>query len=72
MGHAETLYPEFRKTMRGTYKAPVQCTRYCCGWVGFEGLPASAPGLKCIVGGGYGPGDQEILKATAPPAPRTQ
>ena len=63
MGHAETLYPEYRKKLKGTYKAPAQCTRYCCGWLGFEGLPDSAPGLKCIIGGGYGALDQEISKS---------
>jgi hypothetical protein len=63
MGHAETLYPEYRKKMRGTYKAPAQCTRYCCGWLGFEGLPDSAPGLKCIIGGGYGALDKEVAKS---------
>ena len=62
MGHAETLYPEYRKKLKATYTAPAQCTRYCCGWLGFEGLPDSAPGLKCIIGGGYGAQDQEILK----------
>ena len=62
MGHAETLYPEYRKKLRATYKAPAQCTRYCCGWLGFEGLPDSAPGLECIIGGGYSAQDQEILK----------
>ena len=63
MGYAETLYPEYRKKLKTTYKAPDRCTRYCCGWLGFEGLPASAPGLRCIVGGGYSGQDQELLKA---------
>jgi hypothetical protein len=62
MGHAETLYPEYRKKLRATYKAPERCTRYCCGWLGFEGLPDSAPGLRCIIGGGYGALDQQLLK----------
>ena len=61
-GHAETLYPEYRRTLSASYKAPAQCTRYCCGWLGFEGLPDSAPGLTCIIGGGYGTQDQELLK----------
>jgi hypothetical protein len=30
---------------------PAACERYCCGWLGFEGLPRSALGLSCIVGG---------------------
>ena len=63
MGHAETLYPEYRKKLKATYTAPAQCTRYCCGWLGFEGLPDSAPGLKCIIGGGYGAQDKEILNS---------
>lgn len=62
MGHAETLYPEYRRTLAGSYKAPAQCTRYCCGWLGFEGLPDSAPGLKCIIGGGYSAQDKDILR----------
>ena len=63
MGHAESLYPEYRKKLKASYKIPAQCTRYCCGWLGFEGLPDSAPGLKCIIGGGYGAQDQEILES---------
>jgi hypothetical protein len=63
MGYAETLYPEYRKKLKATYKAPDRCTRYCCGWLGFEGLPASAPGLRCIIGGGYSAQDQELLKS---------
>lgn len=62
MGHAHTLYPEYRRMLKATYKAPTQCTRYCCGWLGFEGEPDSAPGLKCIIGGGTGEQDREILK----------
>jgi len=31
--------------------------------LGFEGSPDSAPGLKCIIGGGYGAQDQDILKS---------
>jgi hypothetical protein len=66
MGYAETIYPEYRKKLQSTYKAPERCARYCCGWLGFEGLPDSAPGLKCIIGGGYGAQDQEILKTLKP------
>lgn len=51
MGYAETLYPEYRRKLRGAYTPPAACGRYCCGWLGFEGLPASAPGLSCIIGG---------------------
>ncbi len=28
LGHAETLYPEYRKKIRSTYLAPSSCTRY--------------------------------------------
>ena len=62
MGHAVTLYPEYRRTLRNSYKRPTQCTRYCCGWLGFEGEPDSAPNLKCIIGGGTGEQDREVLK----------
>lgn len=65
LGYAETTYPEYRKKTQATYQAPTQCTRYCCGWLGFQGLPDSAPGLKCIIGGGYGAQDQELLKSSA-------
>jgi len=51
LGYPETLYPEYRKKLKDTYKAPIQCGRYCCGWLGFQGGPDSAPGLSCIVGG---------------------
>jgi len=33
-GGAETMYPEYRKKLKGKYVAPVKCTRYCCS----EGL----------------------------------
>jgi hypothetical protein len=51
MGYAESLYPEFRKKIRDTYKAPASCDRYCCGWVERQGLPGAAPGLSCVDGG---------------------
>ena len=51
MGYAETLYPEYRKTIRNTYKPPTSCTRYCCGWIERQGLPGAAPGLTCNDGG---------------------
>ena len=66
MGHAETLYPEYRKKLRETYRTPAECRRYCCGWLGFEGEPDSAPNLRCIIGGGTGHQDQEILKGMKP------
>jgi hypothetical protein len=61
MGYAETLYPEYRKKMRGLYKLPTACdTRapgYCCGWIERQGLPGGAPNLTCNDGGfgGLGP-----------------
>jgi len=51
LGYAESLYPEYRKKLRSTYKAPVSCDRYCCGWVERQGLPGAAPGLSCVDGG---------------------
>lgn len=44
LGGAETLYPEFRKRLQGTYVAPERCTRYCCA-LGQGPLPA---GMQCI------------------------
>jgi hypothetical protein len=49
MGGAATMYPEFRRTLKGTYSPPEKCTRYCCGWG-----PAVQPGeprLNCISDG---------------------
>jgi hypothetical protein len=31
LGHAETMYPEYRKTLQSTYQRPALCARYCCG-----------------------------------------
>ena len=45
MGGIDTLYPEYRKTMKDTYVAPAMCTRYCCGWTPGGALIARA--LKC-------------------------
>jgi hypothetical protein len=47
MGHAHTLYPEYRKTIRNTYTPPASCGQYCCGWIERQGLPGAAPGLTC-------------------------
>jgi hypothetical protein len=48
MGYAETLYPEYRKKLRNTYKAPEACGRYCCGWLSVGGGSANpAPTLSC-------------------------
>ncbi|MEQ1907916.1 MAG: hypothetical protein ABMA15_03790 [Vicinamibacterales bacterium] len=69
LGYAETTYPEYRKKLKDTYKAPAACGRYCCGWAGFQGLVDSAPTLSCIIGGGYGPQDQQLLKLAAPAQP---
>jgi hypothetical protein len=52
MGRAETLYPEYRKTLRGKYVIPVgTCGRYCCGWIEAQGRPESAPNLSCLTDG---------------------
>lgn len=51
LGHAETLYPEYRKKLRGVYTPPASCGRYCCGWIERQGLPGGAPGLSCNDGG---------------------
>jgi hypothetical protein len=47
MGHAYTLYPEYRKTLRNSYRPPPTCARYCCGWIERQGMPGAAPGLTC-------------------------
>ena len=48
MGYAETLYPEYRKKLRNTYKPPDACGRYCCGWIGVGGGSINpAPTLTC-------------------------
>jgi hypothetical protein len=51
LGYAKTLYPEYRKELKGLYKAPDECGRYCCGWIERQGLPGAAPGLACNDGG---------------------
>jgi hypothetical protein len=51
MGYAETLYPEYRKKIKGVYEPPASCGRYCCGWIERQGLPGAAPGLTCNDGG---------------------
>jgi hypothetical protein len=50
LGGAETMYPEYRKTLEGQYQRPAACGRYCCGWGGGNtGGPVfgDAPGLVC-------------------------
>lgn len=47
MGYAHTLYPEYRKTLKGKYTPPASCGQYCCGWIERQGLPGAAPGLTC-------------------------
>lgn len=47
-GGAQTMYPEYRKTLQGKYVAPEKCLRYCCG-------PAVA-GAGAAGGGGGGGG----------------
>lgn len=51
MGYAETLYPEYRKKIKGLYVPPASCDRYCCGWIERQGLPGGAPNLTCNDGG---------------------
>jgi hypothetical protein len=51
LGHAETLYPEYRKTIKNVYVPPASCGRYCCGWIELQGLPGGAPNLTCNDGG---------------------
>ena len=55
MGHAHTLYPEYRKTIKSTYTPPAVCGErspgYCCGWIERQGLPGGAPNLTCNDGG---------------------
>jgi len=55
MGYAHTLYPEYRKTIKGTYVPPAPCgdraPGYCCGWIERQGRPGGAPGLTCNDGG---------------------
>jgi hypothetical protein len=55
MGYAETLYPEYRRKVKGTYMPPADCSMrgpgYCCGWIERQGLPGGAPGLTCNDGG---------------------
>jgi hypothetical protein len=51
LGYAESLYPEYRKKIRGVYTPPASCGRYCCGWIERQGLPGAAPGLACNDGG---------------------
>ncbi len=51
LGYAESLYPEFRKTIAATYTVPKACTRYCCGWIEAQGRPAAAPNLSCYTDG---------------------
>jgi hypothetical protein len=45
LGGAETMYPEYRKTLKEQYVAPAMCVRYCCGWT--PGGAVIARRLKC-------------------------
>ena len=51
LGYAVSLYPEYRKQIRSSYKPPTSCGRYCCGWIELQGLPGGAPNLTCNDGG---------------------
>jgi hypothetical protein len=74
MGHAETLYPEYRKTIKGKYVPPATCDRYCCGWIEAQGRPGGAPNLTCNDGGfeALGPRGRQILeeRQAQPGAPK--
>lgn len=50
LGGAETMYPEYRKKLKGGYAAPTTCVHRCCGWYTTPGLPGNhdAPGLNCV------------------------
>jgi len=50
LGSAESMYPEYRKKIKAAYVRPLECKRYCCGWVALGG-PGSSPGLSCITNG---------------------
>jgi hypothetical protein len=64
MGYAKTLYPEYRKEIKGKYVAPKSCDQYCCGWIERQGLPGAAPGLTCNDGnlGALRPGAKKSEK----------
>ena len=54
MGYAETLYPEYRKTIKSTYRPPAECSSADRGIAadGSSGrLPGGAPNLTCNDGG---------------------
>lgn len=45
LGGAQTMYPEYRDTLRGHYTPPGSCSLNCCGWGDFR---ASAnPKMEC-------------------------
>jgi hypothetical protein len=69
LGYAETLYPEYRKTLKGHYTPPASCDRYCCGWIETQGRPGGGPNLTCNDGGfgALGPrGRRTAAEATKP------
>ena len=74
MGYAETLYPEYRKTLKGVYTAPSACWErapgYCCGWIERQGFPGGAPNLTCDDGGfaALGPRGRRQVGAASEPA----
>ena len=73
MGHARTLYPEYRKEIKGKYTPPATCSErapgYCCGWIERQGLPGGAPGLTCN-DGGFGALGPRGRAPAATPAPK--
>jgi hypothetical protein len=45
LGGAQTMYPEYRKTLQREYKRPTKyCTQYCCG----RGVGGAATVCKTI------------------------
>jgi len=49
LGGAETMFPEYRKTLKAPAGPPPTCTRYCCGWN--NGDQIIAPNLNCLTSG---------------------
>jgi hypothetical protein len=65
LGGADTMYPEFRKRLMNTYKAPAKCDRYCCVWDPAGGAAATLRGCATWMAGDFPP------QVYRPPAPIT-
>jgi hypothetical protein len=48
LGGAQTMYPEYRKTLKDRYTPPAQCKQYCCGWT--AGGPIQSSLIQCKAG----------------------